>query len=93
MATVNTKITNAQRKTLATIIANGGEMNGWAGQKGFYCNSVPVLTRQHLIEPVNCPCGTECTATEGFTCPTDGQDYYHRVRITDAGRAALDVEA
>lgn len=71
-------------------------MNGWAGQRGFYCNSIPPLTRTGLVEGVDCPGGPGHDDTHfiagnaPYVCPLDGQTYYCRIRITDAGRSAIE---
>jgi hypothetical protein len=89
-----TKLSAAQTKTLGTIVANGGEMNGWAGQRGFYCNSIGPLTRMGLVEPVHCPGGPNHydehfnNEADAYICPINGIQYYGRVRITTAGRTA-----
>lgn len=94
------KPTTAQMKTLRTIIANGGEMNGYAGQPGFYCNSLTAMVRKGFLEDVE-PCAT-CTANykDGADKVCDRPLYgksgvqrcYGRVRITDAGRIAAGEE-
>ncbi|MDD4868196.1 MAG: hypothetical protein PHQ28_14075, partial [Mycobacterium sp.] len=43
------------------MIAKGGEMNTFAGQRGFYCHSVKPLIRMGLIERV-----PECAACAGI---------------------------
>lgn len=49
------KMSAAQIKTLGTLIARGGEMNSYAGQKGFYTNSVAVLHRLgYVTKPYSC---------------------------------------
>ena len=51
----NRKMSTAQVKTLGALIAAGGEMNSYTGQRGFYCASVNVLHRQgYVTEPVFC---------------------------------------
>lgn len=92
-------LTPAQIRTLRTIIANGGEMNGFAGQRGFRTNSLPPLRRRGLIESV--PDCANCADADIFD--HDHVCYrplpegtarminccYDRHRITDAGRAAI----
>lgn len=95
------RLSNAQVKTLRTMIARGGEMNSYAGQPDFYCNSLGPLKRMGLIESVS-PC-SECAEGDGRqweneTCqrPLAGQKgggrCYQRVRVTDAGRCAIGTE-
>lgn len=76
------KISPAQEKTLRTIAANGGEMDGYAGQKGFSVNSLPPLVRAGLIEDL----GTKYTE--------DGENFatYNRSRITPDGWAWLGMD-
>lgn len=92
-------LTPAQIKTLNTLIARGGEMNGFAGQKGFYCNSVRPLARMGLVENVadcaSCSAENVDIFAQGHVCdrplPTPSRGArmcYQRLRITDAGRAA-----
>lgn len=85
------KITAAQAKTLRTLIARGGEMNSYAGQPGFYCNSVRPLKLAGLVDNVDCACawGDPCTREHLVLPGTLGHTYYGRIRINDAGRAAL----
>lgn len=87
------KLTNAQTKTLRTIAANGGEMNGWAGQKGFYCLSLAPLVRMGLLEDIgtcDCyrheACNIEHTTLEG---QREGHLAYGRVKLTEAARGWL----
>lgn len=85
------KLSSAQLKTLRTIIANGGEMNGYAGQPRFYCNSLAPLERMGLVERIGtCGCfsGQACTIEHQPVAGRSGDTCYNRHRITDAGRAA-----
>lgn len=91
--TTPVKLTPAQLKTLRTITANGGEMNGYAGQPGFSTRSAQALVSRGLLDEV-LPCES-CTKHGPHHCdrPLVGQrngDWcYQRVRINNAGRAAL----
>ncbi len=52
-----TTLTSAQAKTLQTIRDNGGMMNGYAGQPGFYTKSIDPLAALGLIEKLGtCRC-------------------------------------
>ena len=88
----NTKpLSEAQATTLRTIAANGGAMNGYAGQRSFYCNSLVPLVRAGLLEWVATCAG--CTS-DSAPClnplpPGGTRGCYHRVRITAAGRLIL----
>jgi hypothetical protein len=77
------KLSRAQETTLRTIRANGGEMDGYAGQPGFYVNSLGPLLRQGLLEDL----GTTRSYDEAGVCT--GFATYNRVRMTEAGYAAL----
>lgn len=68
----------AQVKTLRTIVAAGGTMDGWAGQKGFSTRSLPALVRAGLLVSL----GTEVTESGEYL-------RYNRHQVTDAGRAHL----
>lgn len=89
--------TPAGLKTLYTVHARGGEMNTYAGQPGFHANSVAKLVRDgHLAEVPNCgACQGEAIYEAAHQCerPLAGQGgghrCYGRVRITDAGLAAI----
>lgn len=95
-------MSEAQGKTLRTMIARGGEMNGYAGQPGFYCNSVNPLIRMGLLERVDMCEGCRANNRRDFaTDPTvpcerpltgqkGGQSCYRRVRVTETGRAAVE---
>lgn len=97
MATTQ-KLSKAQITTLGTISKWGGEMNTFAGQKGFYCLSVDALAKKGLIEKLgHCACCWPKSETEPTPCDREhtvlvgqkgGEHFYGRVRITDAGRAA-----
>jgi hypothetical protein len=71
------KVTAAQTKTLKTIAANGGEMDGYAGQKGFYCASIIPLERLGLLEQL----GTKHKMVNGVSV---GFETYCRVKLTAA---------
>lgn len=97
---MTTKPSAAQIKTLRAIIAAGGEMNGYAGQPGFHCNSVKPMAREGWVEMVE-PCG-KCAANDDWAndvCerPLGGRRgqrrCYNRVRITEAGSAAASTAA
>lgn len=97
------KLTPAQIKTLRTITANGGEMNGYVGQSGFSTKSAEALVRRGLLDEVpDCEsCSKPTTSAQWvngrppYPCdqPLVGQRFgdwcYQRVRINDAGSAAL----
>lgn len=68
----------AQVKTLRTIVAAGGTMDGWTGQKGFSTRSLPALVRAGLLVSL----GTEVTESGEYLS-------YNRHQVTDAGRAHL----
>lgn len=74
-----TKITAAQAMTLRTIAANGGEMDGYAGQKGFRTASTGPLAAKGLLELL------------GTTRTPDGTAFltYNRVKLTAAGEEWL----
>lgn len=85
------ELSAAQRKTLATIISKGGEMNGYSGQRGIDVRSLPVLVTKKLLDYI----GTcECWETDGDSPCTLGHGEvdtafcYQRVRVNAAGRAA-----
>jgi len=81
------KLSRAARSTLMAVKAHGGEMNGFAGQPGFYCQSTPKLIRQGLLENL----GTKRDADERMLRDAEGRlTWYLRVRMTDAGYAALE---
>ncbi len=93
------KLSPAQIKTLTTIAANGGEMNTYAGQRGFYTHSIKPLARLGLVERVEgCePCAAnDDWANEVCARPLAGQGgggrCYGRIRITTEGRAAVAAE-
>jgi hypothetical protein len=72
------KLSRAQATTLQTVIDNGGEMNGYSGQKGFYVPSLGNLVKRGLLEDL------------GTTRDDDGNFLtYCRKAITQAGRDAL----
>ena len=90
------KLSTAQLKTLRTIIAAGGEMNGYAGQPGFYGNSVRPLADRGLLERI--PACAPCAANDDWeneVCERPlagqkgGQRSYARVRVTPTGREAV----
>ncbi|WP_144121116.1 hypothetical protein [Catellatospora sichuanensis] len=88
------KLSTAQIKTLTAVAANGGVMNGYAGQKGFYCNSTPALVRMGLLQKVdNCAgCDAHGYWAEKCEAPIKGKGgnaCYYRVQITEAGRTAI----
>lgn len=85
-------LSNPQAKTLRTIAARGGEINFFAGVKGLDARTEGALLKAGLISLVgDGGCGN---FDEAVTCehgPTsDGSNKcYRRVRITEAGRAAV----
>jgi hypothetical protein len=89
-------LSKAQIKTLRTLIARGGEMNGYAGQPGFYCNSKRPLVTAGMVEHVTqCDgCAEHGYYAEQCVRPLAGQKggnaCYGRIRITEAGRAAIE---
>jgi hypothetical protein len=100
MTTTTKKLSAAQIKTLATIIANGGEMNTYAGQEGLFTLSVRPLRVAGLVESIH-DCAP-CSAGWGNGKPTcaspmpgqkGGETCYYRIRVTDAGRTAHQKEA
>lgn len=70
------KITKTQGMTLRTIAANGGEMDGYQGQKGFRTTSLAPLVKAGLLVRL----GTTYTEKGGFAT-------YNRHGITAAGTA------
>jgi hypothetical protein len=88
---IEMKLTKAQQTTLNTIARNGGEMNGFAGQKGFYTLSVSVLSRLGLIEELgSCDCrrnedGKHTVNHTILVGQKHGESFYNRVRITELG--------
>lgn len=75
--------TPAQTRTLATIKANGGEMNSYAGQPGFNANSVRALLKVGALVPVP-GCGNCKDGTASLPCLrpiASSARCYHRVRI------------
>lgn len=86
-------LTKAQATTLRTIVANGGEMNGYAGQPGFYCNSKTPLKRLGLVESIECDgCrehGWHASKCQRPLPGRGGNACYDRMRITEAGQQAL----
>lgn len=83
-------LSKAQQTTLDTIRANGGQMNLWAGQKGFNMNSASSLLRMGVLARVQ-PCeGCEARSNgdESSVCsePLTNLNYFfqschNRVRI------------
>jgi len=69
------KISNAQATTLRTISSNGGEMDGYAGQKGFYCNSVTPLAKKGFLEYLGTTPRMDGDRQVGFLT-------YNRVKLT-----------
>lgn len=87
-----TSLTPSQQKTLATVIANGGEMNGYAGQKDFHCHSARALVRKGvLISVPDCDAcqdqrPEDCVNRTGEVHPVTGWEMgrcYCRVRVAD----------
>lgn len=76
------KVTNAQAKTLRTIAANGGEMDGYAGQTGFYVNSLRPLHRAGFLESLGTTPKMEGDRQVGYLT-------YNRVKLTEAAREWL----
>lgn len=99
MSTTAVKLSQAQATTLHTMLANGGEMNGYAGQRGFYCNSIPVLVRRGLVERLDMceACSNRPAAGVAVTCQRPlaaqkgGGSCYNRVRVTNSGRDAAGI--
>lgn len=97
MATTK-KLSKAQITTLGTIIKWDGEMNTFAGQKGFYCLSIDALEKKGMIEKLgHCACYWPESETVPTPCDREhtvlvgqkgGEQFYGRVRVTPAGRAA-----
>lgn len=90
-----TQTSKAQDKTLRTVVANGGEMNGYAGQRGFDGRSVETLVSAGLLECV-ADCAS-CSSSDdvfdaGHVCDRPlagqrgGERCWDRVRITETGR-------
>lgn len=49
------RLSKPQEATLKAVIANGGVVDGFAGRRGFYVNSIRPLTRMGLLATVaNC---------------------------------------
>lgn len=87
-------LSNPQAKTLKTIIAKGGEVNFFGGVKGLDARAEGALLKAGLISLIG-GCGN---FDEAVTCehgPTsDGSNKcYRRVRITEAGRAAVQASS
>jgi hypothetical protein len=85
------ELSAAQRKTLTTLVAKGGEVNGYIKQPGIDVRSLAALVTKGLLDYI----GTcECWETDGVNpCTVDhgkvDTDWcYERVRINAAGRAA-----
>ncbi len=72
------KLSRAQATTLRTVINNGGEMDGYCGQKGFSVPSLSNLVKRGLLDDLG-------------TTQDDKGNYltYCRKAITPAGRDAL----
>jgi hypothetical protein len=92
-----TKVTATGLRVLKLIAANGGEMNGWAGQRGFSINAAEKLQRDGYLEMLRAckPCQTRWDEEHNIPCerPLVGQkagnECYARRRLTEAGRAAI----
>jgi hypothetical protein len=76
------QLTRAQDITLRTIAANGGEMDGWAGQMNFYCKSLDPLVRKGMLKKL----GTKRTDDDKH------YEWYDRHRITDEGWKYLGID-
>lgn len=105
-ATSTHKLTPAEIRTLRHLVANGGEMNGYA-QPRHYHHSIPTLARisaldgvgyvEHVSDCNGCAArnyigGDHPCERPLFYAGRRHLDCHYRVRITDAGRAALDAD-